>query len=166
MKTSCQHFVKQTCLQVCYSLLGFTCTRVKTHKLLQVCIQVVTRVFTSCVCTACSVFVGTGLKQVVNKVGGIIRLATRLFQQVCNSHDIKKIVTTLTTQGCRQWRSQPDIWSCKCKFFCVYRPYKESISKEMNNEVLNLHSMTKLSGWLRYWLQQYCYIIIVTALLE
>ena len=21
-----------------------------------------------------------------------------------------------------QWRSQPDIWSCKCKFFCVYRP--------------------------------------------
>ena len=37
-----------------------------------------------------------------------------------------------------------------CKFFCVYRPYKESISKEMNNDDLNLHSMTKLSGWLRY----------------
>ena len=37
------------------------------------------------------------------------------------------------------------------KFFCVYRPYKESISKEMNNDNdLNLHSMTKLSGWLRY----------------
>ena len=28
-----------------------------------------------------------------------------------------------------QWRSQPDIWSCKCKFFCVYRPYKEPISE-------------------------------------
>ena len=43
-----------------------------------------------------------------------------------------------------QWRSQPDIWSCKCKFFCVYRPYKESISKEMNNDNdLNLHCMTK-----------------------
>ena len=36
-----------------------------------------------------------------------------------------------------QWRSQPDIWSCKCKFFCVYRPYKEQISKEMNNDNLN-----------------------------
>ena len=45
-----------------------------------------------------------------------------------------------------QWRSQPDIWSCRCKFFCVYRPYKESISKEINND-LNLHSMTKLLGW-------------------
>ena len=30
-----------------------------------------------------------------------------------------------------QWRSQPDFWSCR--FFCVYRPYKESISKEMTN---------------------------------
>ena len=39
-----------------------------------------------------------------------------------------------------QWRSQPDIWSCKFKFFCVYRPYKETISKEMNNDNhLNLH---------------------------
>ena len=38
-------------------------------------------------------------------------------------------------------------------FLCLYRPYKESISKEMNNDDdLNLHSMTKLSGWLRYWL--------------
>ena len=37
--------------------------------------------------------------------------------------------------------------------FCVYRLYMESISKEMNNDNdLNLHSMTKLSGWLRYWL--------------
>ena len=37
--------------------------------------------------------------------------------------------------------------------FCVYRPYKESISKEMNNDNdLNFHSMTKLSGWLRYWI--------------
>ena len=41
-----------------------------------------------------------------------------------------------------QWQSQHDIWSCKCNFFCVYRPYKESISKEMNNDDLNLHSMT------------------------
>ena len=47
-----------------------------------------------------------------------------------------------------QWRSQPDIWSCN--FFYVYKPYKESISIEMNNDDLNLHSMTKLSGRLRY----------------
>ena len=46
-----------------------------------------------------------------------------------------------------QWRSQPDIWSCKCKFFCVYRPYKESISKEMNNDNdLNLHLHDQMSG--------------------
>ena len=50
-----------------------------------------------------------------------------------------------------QWRSQPDNLVTLCKFFCLYRPCKESISKEMNNDNdLNLHSMTKLSGWLRY----------------
>ena len=39
-----------------------------------------------------------------------------------------------------QWRSQPDIWSCKCKFFCLYRRYKELIPKEINNDNdLNLH---------------------------
>ena len=48
-----------------------------------------------------------------------------------------------------QWRSQSDFWSCKCKFFCSYRPYKEPISKEMNNDDSNLHNMTKLSCWLR-----------------
>ena len=52
----------------------------------------------------------------------------------------------------QQWWSQPVIWSCKCKFFCIYRPYKESISKEMNNDNdLNLHLHDQMSGWLRYW---------------
>ena len=37
------------------------------------------------------------------------------------------------------------------KFFCVYKPYKESISKEMNaNNNLNLHLHDQMSGWLRY----------------
>ena len=46
-----------------------------------------------------------------------------------------------------QWRSQPDIWSCKCKFFCVYRPYKEPISEEMNNDNhLNLHLHDQMSA--------------------
>ena len=55
-----------------------------------------------------------------------------------------------------QWRSQPDNLVMLCKFFCVYRLQKESISKEMNNDNdLNLHSMTKLSGWLRYWAYLY-----------
>ena len=37
------------------------------------------------------------------------------------------------------------------QIFLSLWPYKESISKEMNNDNdLNLHSMTKLSGWLRY----------------
>ena len=33
-----------------------------------------------------------------------------------------------------EWRGQPDIGSCKYKFFCVYRSYKKAISKEMNND--------------------------------
>ena len=46
-----------------------------------------------------------------------------------------------------QWRSQPDIWSCKCKFFCVSRPYNEPISKEMNNDNhLNLHLHDQMSA--------------------
>ena len=50
-----------------------------------------------------------------------------------------------------QLRSQPEIWSCKCKFFCVYRPYEISISKEMNNDNdINLHLHDQMSGWLRY----------------
>ena len=37
------------------------------------------------------------------------------------------------------------------QIFLCFWPYKEWISKEMNNDNdLNLHSMTKLSGWLRY----------------
>ena len=48
-------------------------------------------------------------------------------------------------------QGQPDIWSCKYKFFCVYRPYKEPISKEINNDNhLNLHLHDQMSGWLRY----------------
>ena len=64
---------------------------------------------------------------------------------VCIIEELKELFCVL------QWRSQPDIWPCKCKFFCVYRPYKELIFKEMNNDNdLNLYSMTKLSGWLSY----------------
>ena len=38
-------------------------------------------------------------------------------------------------------------------FFCDYRPCKESILKKMNtDDDLNLYSMTKLPGWLRYYL--------------
>ena len=46
----------------------------------------------------------------------------------------------------------PTIQSCYANF-SVFMDYKrESISKEMNNDNdLNLHRMTKLSSWLRYW---------------
>ena len=54
----------------------------------------------------------------------------------------------------KQWRSQHDNLVMLCKFFCVYRPCKESISKEINNDDLSLHSMTKLSGWLRHCIQR------------
>ena len=46
----------------------------------------------------------------------------------------------------KQWRSQPDNLVTLCKFFCVYIPYEESISKEMimnNDNDLNFHSKTK-----------------------
>ncbi len=34
-----------------------------------------------------------------------------------------------------QWRSQPDFnLVMLCKYFCVHRPRKQSISKEMNND--------------------------------
>ena len=33
----------------------------------------------------------------------------------------------------QQWRSQPDNLVMMCKYLCVYRPCKQSISKEMNN---------------------------------
>ena len=56
---------------------------------------------------------------------------------VCSSLNVAKLARHLAMQ---------------MQFFCVFRPYKESI-KEMNNDHdLNLHSMIKLSGWLRYWL--------------
>ena len=44
-------------------MLFFYCTRVKTHKLLQTCKQVVTRLLTSCTRTPCSKYVGTSLEQ-------------------------------------------------------------------------------------------------------
>ena len=46
-----------------------------------------------------------------------------------------------------QGRSQPDIWSYKCKFFCVYRPYKKSVAKEMSNDDdLNLHTWSRFDS--------------------
>ena len=46
--------------------------------------------------------------------------------------------------------ASPTIWSCYANF-SVFIDYKrESVSKEMNDNDLNLHSMTKSSGWLRY----------------
>ena len=66
-------------------------------------------------------------------------------------HRWERMLCLRSRSALEQWRSQPDIWSCKCQFFCVYRPYKEPISKEMNNDNhLNLHLHDQMSGWLRY----------------
>ena len=46
----------------------YVCTHVKTHKLLQVCKQVVTNLLESCVRTACSQVVVTSLEQAVNNL--------------------------------------------------------------------------------------------------
>ena len=76
------------------------------------------------------------------------------FQRISNLSSVYSFLL-LTVRCCDQWSSRLDMWSCKCNFFCAYRPYKESISKEMNNSDndLNLYSMTKLSGWVHYWLR-------------
>ena len=43
------------------------------------------------------------------------------------------------------------------QIFLCFRPYKESISEEMNNDNdLNLHLHDQMSGWLRYWL---CHVL-------
>ena len=56
----------------------------------------------------------------------------------------------ITSQRCFLTLATPTFDRTNANFFCVYIPYRESISKEMNNDNdLNLHSMTKLSGWLR-----------------
>ena len=67
---------------LCYNLF----TRVKTHKLLQVCKQVVTSLFASCQQVVFALLVPGLLQQVwnnflttSNKLDGIIRLVTRLF---------------------------------------------------------------------------------------
>ena len=77
-----------------------------------------------------------------------------IFCSHCLTFDLYRLTFTFhnwtARQAHSQWRSQPDNLVILCKFFCVCRPYKESISREMNNgNDLNLHSMTKLSGWLR-----------------
>ena len=60
--------------------------------------------------------------------------------------DVPDYILSSSSKQC-QWRSQPDIWSCKGKFRNQFQ--KDSISKEINND-LNLHSMTKLLDWLCY----------------
>ena len=74
-----------------------------------------------------------------------------IFSTICHTSIHPKTCQSPRFDHVNQWRSQPDIRSCKCKFFCVYRPYKESISEEMNNDNdLNLHLHDQMSGWLRY----------------
>ena len=54
----------------------------------------------------------------------------------------------------RSEANQPNICMVMhMQIFCVYRPYKESITKEMNNDIaidLTLHLHDQMSGWLRY----------------
>ncbi len=78
---------------------GITTTRVKTHKLLHVCKQFVTNLFTSCQQVVFALLVSMLLQQVwnklsttCNKLDGIIRLAARLFQQVWYSLDITRML--------------------------------------------------------------------------
>ena len=47
--------------------------------------------------------------------------------------------------------ASPTFGHANANFFCVYKPYKESISKKMNNDNdLNLHLNDLMSGWLGY----------------
>jgi hypothetical protein len=80
----------------CYKI---TYCGLNLHKLLQVCKQVVTNLFTSCRQDVFALFVPScckSLEQAVNnlyKLDGIIRLVTRLFWQVWYSlHDITRML--------------------------------------------------------------------------
>ena len=74
-------------------------TRVKTHKLLQVCKQVVTSLFASCqqvvfallVPSCCNKF-GTSCEQLVTSLMALLDFVTRLFQQIRYSHDITRML--------------------------------------------------------------------------
>jgi hypothetical protein len=90
----------------CEQAQGTICTHVKTHKLLQVCKQVVTNLFTSCqqvvfallVPSCCNNF-GTSCWQLVTSLMALSDLS----QGCSNKSDtvmINKNVTRLTTQGC------------------------------------------------------------------
>ena len=57
----------------------------------------------------------------------------------------------LLGSGRNSGKASPTFGHAMQIFLRLYRPYKESISKAMNDD-LNLHSVTKLSGWLCCWL--------------
>ena len=66
-----------------------------------------------------------------------------------HSH-LQYVITLPSMAVAGSGEASPKIWSCYANF-SVFMDYKRSISKEMNNDNdLNLHSMTKLSGLLRY----------------
>ena len=102
-------YLQLTCCNLrvsgCFLFNHFLGTRVKTHKLLQVCKQVVTA---SCVHTACSQFVVTSLEQAVNNLlhYHAITLALSDTLQGCSNMVVliqswrNKIVARLTTQCC------------------------------------------------------------------
>ena len=54
--------------------------------------------------------------------------------------------------------ASPTIWSCYANFSVFIDRIRNQFLKEMNNDNdLNLHSMTKLSGWLRHWFKIVAY---------
>ena len=78
-----------------------------------------------------------------NKLGLPAAFRGRFIILAGNYINTSDVVLAVLSTKLNQWRSEPDIRSCKCRFFSVYRPYKESICKEMNNNDLNLHNMTE-----------------------
>jgi hypothetical protein len=113
VNTSCRQAARFLCVYLMTNKVE-RCTQVKTHKLLQVCKQVVTNLFTSCRQVVFALLVPScqqvwnRLLTTCNKLDGIIRLVTRLFQQVWHSHDITrmlqgwrhKVETTLLHHDC------------------------------------------------------------------
>ena len=56
---------------------------------------------------------------------------------------IARVAATFRVTNHDHSRSKPDIWSCKCKIFCVYCIYRigNQFLKKINNDY----------GWLRCW---------------
>ncbi len=63
-----------------------------------------------------------------------------------------------------QWRSQPDFWLCYANISVFMdRENNQSLKKLIMIMISNMHSMTKLSGWLPHCLERFFPIVHISS---